>query len=151
LIKPLLEAGASLAVTGHLIGGDDNRLVRQNTCLHIAIANNDLKAVKLLLETSIDKTATNNDWKTSVEFACEQQYWDCAQAIIEKDLIDNKQVDVQYIKNMHYEEALLHAIARNNYKITKLLLDLNAPCSKENSVMGNVTLYHAFKIDNPEI
>lgn len=74
-----------------------------NSCLHVAVLNNQLKIVSLLLEHGFNLSSQNNENKTPIQLASIKGYFD-----IVKVIADTKKSDVD--DSFHFGSALLMLI-----------------------------------------
>lgn len=95
---------------------DGNR--KDDTALHLAVANNDIHCVRLLLDAGADATITDKENKTALQKAQERRYDDLV--IIMQNLIDEKRwltkalVDGINAKNLKDAQAAIKAGANVN-------------------------------------
>lgn len=109
-VKILLEAGAArhwnIKTTG-------------DRCLHVAVRNNNVPMITLLLSYDFDLTVENQEKKTPIQLACSLKHWECVEIIAKNKKTDNKDT-------ARYGSALLVAVKNNCIGIAKILLEAGA-------------------------
>lgn len=130
LSESLLKAGAKTTT----------RTSDKNKPLHLAVLNNDIDTLNLLLKYKARLSVQNKDGDTALDLACKMNYGNCALALIKAS-----QKNTDFIFS---EKSLLAAIEKENYIVTKNLLATNIKFDTYDAEKGNVFIYEALKTDN---
>lgn len=133
IIKKIIDAGANLAILDK----------ENNSALHLAAQQDHHEVIAYLLSKGADPKAVNDENKTPIECACGFDHSNAAQILLEKTPI--KPNDNEKVEALHYENALIKAIKRQNYFLVKLLLKHQAPIHRCNAAYGHIALYWAVK------
>lgn len=120
-----------------------------NSCLHVAIKNNNLDMVRLLIEHGADLTKGNTNQLTPIAYAATLKRWDIVTYIAKTKLTNSEDLSC-------YGSALLTAARYNQLECVRALLAAGAPttwrdATTDQPTSGNRPLHFAVLNDNPEM
>lgn len=113
-----------------------------NSPLHIAIYNNDIAMIRLLLEHKADLSVENLNKQTPMQYAVSLGKWDCVEAIANAANTDGKDT-------YKYNDALLAAVKIARTGTVTILLDANTPATGK--VNGKSLIHIAIDSQNKNI
>ena len=116
---------------------------------HLAVKNNDLKMLKLLLDKQFDIFKKNKRNQTVLEVACIHNSWECALHVLDL-MCENKDFKLESIATLitRYEKlasqkALLQAVKTNDFYFAKIFIDRKVSTNLTNNEYGQILLYYA--------
>lgn len=119
-VEGLLAAGTSAEVERIYETGT------YNSILHIAVKNNDLPMIELLLQYKVSVYSRNLAGQTPLELACELGHWDCARRLM------GKFNEYKFNGSETSGLAFIHAIKAGQLDIARGLKERGAPITKKN-------------------